>query len=339
MVKHGGNIYNTGLSPDSIIDFSSNINEFGIRSRYAFYPETYYGKYEKKIADYAGVGAGNIVIGPGLNYFIARFFDFYSIRYPLIIKPAFSEYEKAALDRKLEYSTLKLDIVKRNAGIVRNYRYDAMFIVTPNNPTGEIVDTEIIEDLCRVSAGKNSYIFIDSAFGDFVPEYSEKLAEIALKNPNVLLGRSLTKIFAMPSLRLGYLISSEANIMNFKNLMETWSVCQPALDFISGIDMDHVRDQAIENTERERHFMISGLAKLGLQIIGEPVANYVSFSIEDPEDLEKFANQRGILVRVLDDFPELGGRAVRVSIKRRKKNELLLRTVADFLKTHEDKYR
>ncbi|MGC8609137.1 MAG: aminotransferase class I/II-fold pyridoxal phosphate-dependent enzyme [Thermoplasmata archaeon] len=331
MVKHGGNVYGRGMAPDSLLDFSSNINDFVSGSRYSMYPEIDLKKYKEKIADYARVKAENIAIGPGLNYFISHFIDFYSIRWPLIIKPAFSEYEKVASSRKLEYSNLNIDILSSRPNVINNYRYDALFIVTPVNPTGELIDIGIMEKICETSARMNAYVFIDDAFGDFVPEYSEKLAKIALNNRYVFVGRSLTKMFAMPSLRLGYLISDRSNIENIENLMETWPVCQPALDFISGTDMEYVRNRTIRRNERELKFMISKLQGMGFRILGKPVANYVSFLIEKPEEFENFALKRGILVRVLDDFPELGGKAVRIAIKKRNKNMDLVNTISDYL--------
>ncbi len=74
------------------------------------------------------------------------------------------------------------------------------FLTTPNAPTGLLYPRAGVEAFCRAQAG---VVVLDEAYADFAPD---SFADLALRLPNVLVSRSLSKSYSLAGLRLGYAI-------------------------------------------------------------------------------------------------------------------------------------
>ena len=91
-----------------------------------------------------------------------------------------------------------------------------VFICNPNNPTSTEVDNAALKAFCR-AVPKNVLVFVDEAY----IEYSQLGAAgsmIPLVNelPNLMICRTFSKAYGMAGLRLGYAISSKAQIDKLK---------------------------------------------------------------------------------------------------------------------------
>ena len=88
-----------------------------------------------------------------------------------------------------------------------------MFIATPNNPTGLMPDTALLHKLVSLCESRHIHLIVDEAFIDFLPEGSPLTARLPETRYLYLL-RSLTKFFAIPGLRLGYLLCGDSHIIS-----------------------------------------------------------------------------------------------------------------------------
>ena len=105
---------------------------------------------------------------------------------------------------------------------------DAVFLCTPNNPTGISFPQEVVYELVRECKKENCILVIDEAFYDFTDD-AFTYASLVTTNHHVVILRSLTKIFAIPGLRLGYLLADEALVQQLKTYKPHWSVNAIAL--------------------------------------------------------------------------------------------------------------
>ncbi|MDR0621280.1 MAG: aminotransferase class I/II-fold pyridoxal phosphate-dependent enzyme [Deltaproteobacteria bacterium] len=245
-LSHGGNVEEAarklGLSTKQIIDFSANINPQGLPpglKKYlrdsvdviAHYPEIYASDLIDKLSGDAGLPSWSFLAAAGstpLIYMLARHLG---TAKHAIVAPAFSEYE-AALKiaglrnityRILDESTLFVLTPEKVEDILKDAP-DMVILANPANPTGRLVPNESLEILLKASTEKGFWLVVDEAFMGFCQEDRSLLAATK-DNPSLIVLRSLTKIFAIPGLRLGYLVCGNQFFMkNLADTMEPWAI-------------------------------------------------------------------------------------------------------------------
>ncbi len=87
-----------------------------------------------------------------------------------------------------------------------------------------------------------------------------------------------------------------------------------------------------------RKYLIKSLANKGFNIIGNPQANYITFKLPkniDGYKLKAYLAGRNIMVRILDDYSEFGSNYIRVNVKRRIKNRILINALYYYGDTHD----
>ncbi|OUR78683.1 threonine-phosphate decarboxylase [Alphaproteobacteria bacterium 46_93_T64] len=98
---------------------------------------------------------------------------------------------------------------------------DVIIIVSPNNPTGEIADQQILLDIHAKLAEKSGLLIIDEAFMDMTPQHS--FCRCAPKE-NVLILKSFGKFFGLAGVRLGFAIGDPTVIDALKSRLGPWAV-------------------------------------------------------------------------------------------------------------------
>ncbi|WP_393970727.1 aminotransferase class I/II-fold pyridoxal phosphate-dependent enzyme [Oxyplasma meridianum] len=348
---HGGNIISiakkTGKDINDFLDFSSNINElidpaiYGYSKMvhriekcnyFRYYPETDYSDIEDKFARMNGVEADMIAVGAGMTPLIYRSLDISNASRSIVLYPSFSEYERALRSRNIAITPIPSDIVRKNPEILKSYSYDFLFIANPDNPTGTLTDHSTLRKILKLSYDKNATVFLDEAFIEFCTGL-ESASSMVRGFPNLIIGRTLTKITGYPGLRIGYTISSKKIAYEIKSGLESWSIGQEVLEFCRHLDLTHVID-SIKPLEKEREYMIKKLKEMGLDTVGLPSANYITFRCSKgsrQESLEDFLAQKLIIIRNLKKYRGMDSDTFRISIKSREKNNILLRSLKEYL--------
>ncbi len=324
---HGGNIYEvsreTSIPVKKILDFSSNMNDFiNIKSYFVKssdiknYPESKLDPYNKIISNDEFDGE-NIMIVPGLTYIIHKFILSLSGNI-IIVSPSFTEYLNAPFNGNR--IILPYNIIASNPEILFYYNYSAIFIVYPDNPTGNMLPLKSLNNILRISDEKNAYIFLDESFIYFVNKRELNENDIIKKHNNIIIGRSLTKFFSIPGLRIGYIASGKENIIHLNKIAEPWRMPQFSLEYIK--DLDYASMLNIPETiSRERKYMIGELEKLNFKLVGRPKANFITFKIPfDGRIIKSFLEKNGIMIRTLEDYDTFGKNFIRISIKQHNKN-------------------
>ncbi|MHB1812755.1 MAG: aminotransferase class I/II-fold pyridoxal phosphate-dependent enzyme [Thermoplasmataceae archaeon] len=345
---HGGSIISLaaryGKSPEEYIDFSSSVNEFidtgKIQDEFnlnnddigRYYPENDLTDIEEKFAGFNGVYGKNITLGAGLTPLIYRSLGVWDFSRAVVLYPAFSEYERAIRSRRMGITPIPSCIVRHNPDVLLSYSYDFLFIANPDNPTGTLTDKETIGKIAKISLKKNAVVFMDEAFMDFC-DNDNSSSKMIHSYPNLIVGRTLTKITGFPGIRVGYTISSTGMAEKLKSGMESWPLSQQAINFARKLDMSYLKE-SIKDLGAEREYMKQRLESMGLKIIGTPAANYISFRCtrkRDDESLPEFLAGRNVIIRELKKYRGLDDLSFRVSIKRREKNKILLDALEEYM--------
>jgi threonine-phosphate decarboxylase len=354
---HGGNITKAsgkyGIPKDKIIDFSANINPLGPAedifaaltnniNTIVNYPDPDCTELKVVLAGYLGIDPDLLLMGNGAAELIYQLVRVTGRKKALILVPTFSEYALSVLSQGGEVVEVELEEEKGFSlpveKIVRLIpEVDLLFICSPNNPTGRLVDKEIIEHILDVSASFDVMVLVDEAFMDFVPQRTlYSMMSSAGKINNLAVLYSLTKFFGIPGLRLGALAAPKELIKRMDASKDPWNVNVMAqIAGVAGLkDLNHMeRTKMLVN--KEKIFLFKGLQNIpGIQPL-PGAANFILFKVSQSglksDELTDLLGQRGILVRDCHGFRGLAGRYIRVAVKRRNENEILLAAIKDIL--------
>jgi len=168
---------------------------------------------------------------------------------------------------------------------------------------------------------------VDEAFMDFSDNHSR--AHQVRKQKGLIILRSMTKFFGIPGLRLGYLLAPAGMIAAINMHKEPWSVNTLAQKAgIACLEDEPFRVKTKRFIERERPYLFFQLAAIeGLQ----PYASATNFILSKitrkgltSAELYQALAKKGILVRDCRSFRGLGNKFIRVAVKKRKHNDLLI---------------
>ena len=132
-----------------------------------------------------------------------------------MVHPTFSEYEATLATYNVDIKeiiathALPLDEIKQEIEFA-----DVIYICRPNNPTGYLAPLEDIIQIADYAKKHNCEVILDEAFLDFIDE-KESFIPYLKEFPNVIVVRSMTKMYAIPGLRFGYAIANEHIIRIF----------------------------------------------------------------------------------------------------------------------------
>lgn len=216
---HGDDIYQYG---GIRCNFSSNIfpliDTSPLRQHLAerltlinHYPEPDAYSLEVLIAAKHGISPNEVLVTSGATdaiYLIAQ--TLRSERTFAVKRPTFSEYADAC--RMYGYEEAP------KGGAVR-------WLCNPNNPTGELRTTDTVKVLSR----RHHWLIIDQSYEDYTwaPLLS---AQTAIDMQNVIVIHSMTKRFAIPGLRLGYIIAPSAVTRRLRANYRPWAVNALAME-------------------------------------------------------------------------------------------------------------
>jgi len=349
---HGGNVYNYN---QKLIDFSSNINPFGVPNsfrealqsnmeEFTKYPDIHYMQLRRAIADYLGVGdIAHIVPGNGAVELLYRAVQQNGRKRLIGLKPTFSEYEKAASQRGIEYVALdayengfsEMDI---NLLVKEADKDTAVILCNPNNPTGTLIKKPEVLKLAAELQARNAMLILDEAFMEFTPEYPNNSMLDQIGNfENLIIVKAATKFFGMPGIRLGYAVSGNLHLLNhIRESLEPWNVNTAAV--IAGCtvlkDIDYIA-RSRKWIHSERLFMYDGMRNIPNLEVYPSAANFHLVKLRTEEwdawKLKEKLLEKDILIRTPDGFEGLSGKFVRLAVKKREENIALLEALKAIL--------
>ena len=334
MIKtsHGGDVY----TQDIKYDFSVNVNPLGMPESVKSaivgnisvcekYPDVNCTMLKNAIAEYENIITENIVCGNGAADLIYKIVWAVAPKKALIIAPTFSEYEKALGSFGCDIEYFYLD-EKNNFELSENvlnklYNIDIMFICNPNNPVGNIANPDLMNRIINKCAENNIRTVVDECFVSFVENSRKYRINTDLKNVVIL--KAFTKIFAMPGLRLGYLICKDKNFCEkVENCGQCWSVSTVAqIAGIAALCEKKYLSKTVEYVKCEREFLTSNLKRLNFKVYPSE-ANFIFFRTDFP--IDEMLLKEKIAVRSCGNYVNLDDSYFRIAVRTHKENEILI---------------
>jgi threonine-phosphate decarboxylase len=349
---HGGDLLTAeklfGVEQKDFIDFSANINPLGppkkmidaVKNNFGriiHYPDPAHRTLINKLASKIAVDPDQIIIGNGAAECMALCILALRPRNVGVVYPCFSEYEQLARafdanvvacygepENNYKPNIFELDTLVQQA--------DLVFLGHPNNPTGVLYTHEELMMIARQAEITNTFLVIDEAFIDFVPNQTF-LGELN-QFPHLIIIRSMTKFFAIPGLRLGYAVASKELIHKMKQKQVTWSVTQLAL--IAGeacLEEQEYEHETIKLVNEQKNYLRRSIENFGWTVFpGE--ANFLLVRLPKSilvEDLQLEIGRKGIVIRSCQMYPGLTAQDFRIAVRNKNENDRLLRTLKEFI--------
>lgn len=342
---HGGDVYSEGLLKGrELLDFSSNINPLGVPKCFKDnlvealeaverYPDIKYRELLKNLSCYTGVEEKNFVLGNGaaeiINLVISCF------KRILIVVPSFVEYELNALKWgcEIQYSYLDENMNLDYGDVFEKLdEVEAVIIGNPNNPNGSIIDKTKFEPILKYCHARDKTIILDEAFIEFAGIESYSFID-KLKSYNCLfIIRALTKFFALPGVRFGYGISTNEELLNkIRAKQDPWNIncfAELAVEYVLK-DYDYIERSKIWLRE-EIPYYTEQLRKIEFvdKVYGT-YSNYVLCKLKGISDerLYDLCLEKGIVIRKAGNYKGLNHSFIRLAIKDREKNNILLESL------------
>lgn len=349
---HGGDIYSdpTLKQNKEMLDYSANINPLGIPSgvRSAIkaavadsvnYPDPFCRELRARIGRRFSVPAEMVYCGNGAADVLFRIMTALQPKRTLLLAPAFADYEKAALtvDSKIDYFILHEEngfAVTQEILKAITKRTQMVVLCNPNNPTGKLMDKELLLAVLKHCEELHIPLLIDECFMDFVQNEEEySLKDQLAAHPGLVILKAFTKIFAIPGVRLGFCLTSDTVLIDkLYACGQDWNVS--VLAQAAGVAALEETDYLAETRElidTEKAYLAAQLRIIGLKVF-EGAANYLLIkSLHNypwPEKLRK----HHILIRDCSNYRGLSSGFYRIAVKTRRDNRRLIKIMKELVK-------
>jgi threonine-phosphate decarboxylase len=343
--SHGG-IFSIKNPNEKIIDFSSNVNPLGCHpgvkkylkkqlQKIHIYPDSESTRLRSNLKWFTGISTSQILIGNGATEIIYNFCSaFVNKKSKVLIPcPTFSEYEKAvkfSSGKIIPFKSLNLneDFQKFIAKIPIK---GIVFICNPNNPTGEILSKKNMEQIVKIAEKKSTLVFVDETFIELVPDSNPSLVKTIKKYENLFILRSFTKSFGLAGLRIGYGLGSKKIIETLQRIKIPWNVNYIAQSAASAaLCYSNFLDKSRQNIKKESSFLMNSLSNLEWMSCFISSTNFILIKTKiNSKILQKKLLKKNILIRDCSTFCGLDENYVRIAVKNRKENQILIKALGE----------
>jgi len=353
-MNHGGNIWEfirKGIELDDIIDFSASINPFGppdwVQATICdsikfirYYPDPEQRDLTAHLAAFLQIKQEYIIAGNGATEAIYLLANLLHGKNILVPSPTFSEYETAMAESN---AALKFPQIKESNDFCFPYEEvvdelswaDAIWICNPNNPTGKLVERSMLIALLDNALKTDTLVIVDESFLLFIAAHQdETLLNVLDKYPNLIIISSLTKFFAIPGIRIGYMATSNTTILNrLKKQMPPWSVNVFSQMIVPGLLLDDefaLRSRELIGKASDEFF--KGLQAIKTLKVYSSAVNFFLIKLcgdTKADELSDKLSQKNILIRNCFNLRGLDDTYIRVSVMREEQNKVLIEALRE----------
>lgn len=276
------------------------------------------------IADRNQVATNNICITNGATEAIYMIAQAFRGKHSAVIQPTFSEYGDACLVNDHIVSMVKsIDDIPKQADIV--------WLCNPNNPTGTVTDKERLKEY--IISHPEKYIVIDQSYEYFTTKSLFAVSE-AMQYKNVILLHSMTKRYAIPGLRLGYITACSETVALISRYCMPWSVNGLAIEagkFLleNGAEIIKIEEYIAE--AKRFHKILSQIERLEVY---DTDTHFFLCRLTDKtaSELKEYLIQKhGILIRDASNFHGLNEHYFRVATQLPKENDAFVKAIKEWI--------
>jgi histidinol-phosphate aminotransferase len=246
--------------------------------------------------------------------------------------PGFVMYELSSRFNRCRFVgvPLKLDFSLDAPALlaaIEEHKPAVIFIAHPNNPTGNLFDRAVIEQVIRVAPG---LVVVDEAYLPFAQDtWMPQLPRLA----NMLVLRTMSKL-GLAGIRLGYLVGHPDWINQFDKLRPPYNVNVLTLA-VAELMLENlpILDAQAATLRAERARLATALAEDPGVVAFPSAANFILFRVEKPEHVFAALKERGILIKNVSGMHPLLAGCLRVTVGSATENQAFIKALRAIIGT------
>ncbi|SHJ58904.1 pyridoxal phosphate-dependent aminotransferase [Hespellia stercorisuis] len=343
-IIHGGDIYRNQVQ----MDFSVNTNPLGIPEgvkealadaveNCRCYPDIHAAELVHAISGQTGVEPDMVVCGNGASELFMAIVHAEKPKKILIPVPSFYGYERSAQAsgaQTVYYEMREDDCFSLTGAFLEQLTddIDLLFLATPNNPVGNLTDRNLLKQICQVCGEKQITVILDECFIEFTQERGFAEENSLREFPHVIVVRAFTKIYAIPGVRLGYLLcGGSRRTEKIREQLPEWNLsCFAQEAGIAALRENEYRRQSVRYVAEERAYLTRGLQSLGVRV-WPAAADFLL--IQSRSGLYEKLLEQGILIRDCSNFRGLAKGCYRIAVRTHEENQRLMEMVGKIIET------
>ena len=300
------------------------------------YPDPYQQQLKQRIATIKGVPAKHIFLGNGSDEAIdllMRAFCRPGIDNIVTLPPTYGMYGVSAAinDVEVKKALLTDDFLINpqtlDAAIDKNSKI--LFFCSPNNPSGNLMQSDLIEDYLHKFEG---LVVVDEAYIDFADtkSWASRLSEF----PNLLVMQTMSKAWGMAALRLGMAFASEEIIAVLNKIKPPYNInALTQQEALKVLEQAGAQQQMVQQLLKSRDQLRQELDKLPMVYQVYPSdANFLLVKMNDAEAIFNYLIDEKVIIRDRTRV-ELCKGCLRITIGTTEENEKLLTELKQFNKS------
>lgn len=280
------------------IDANENPFDTGVNR----YPDPHQHDLKKMVGTVKGVSPSCLFIGNGSDEIIDLLFRM--VCQPgksnaIVLPPTYGMYAVAAQINDVEVrqvfltSSFEVDVSAVLRAIDANTRL--IFICSPNNPTGTLVQSSTIEQIATSFGG---IVVVDEAYVDFVQQGGGAV-ELLARNPNIYVLQTLSKAWGLAGARIGIGVASPEIQRYMTKIKAPYNISslnqQVAINSLE--DMEGFK-MKVELIMEERERLQKALSSFSCVVTVYPSdANFLLVKFKKVEEVFMHLKQNGIVAR------------------------------------------
>ena len=258
----------------------------------------------------------------------------------LILDPTYGEYAHilenvigCKVDRYLldDENGYALDTISLESYF--DNRYDLIVLVNPNNPAGTYVERDVLERVLRKVPSKTR-VWVDETYIEYVGS-ENSLERFAVTTENIVICKSMSKVYALSGLRAGYLCGSSQIIESLRALTPPWNIgLLSQIAAVKALEDFEYYQGCYKQTHELRFKLSTDLMEMANVDVINGFANFLLCKIPPTgpvtTELVEKCRIRGLYIRnVAITSPRLGERMFRVAVKDKETNNTIVKILAD----------
>ncbi|MBS1688653.1 MAG: histidinol-phosphate transaminase [Bacteroidetes bacterium] len=303
-------------------------------SNYNRYPDPLQKEVKKRISELKNIQPNDIFLGNGSDEAIDLLIRMCCTPGKdniIICPPTYGMYEVAA---QINDISVRKVILKENfqldvPGILEqiNAQTKLIFICSPNNPTGNLLNEKDIETLLN---SFNGLIVIDEAYIDFgqANSWISRLKEF----PNMVILQTFSKAWGLAALRMGAAYASKEVIAVLNKIKAPYNINHSTQQIVSQklSDTEDLKN-SINKITQQREYLTTALCKLDkvVEIVYPSDANFLLVKVKNANDVYNYLLQHKVVVRNRSNQP-LCDNCLRITIGSFAENEFLLTVLKEY---------
>ncbi|EGK02769.1 MULTISPECIES: histidinol-phosphate transaminase [Dysgonomonas] len=305
-------------------------NENPLNDKYNRYPDPLQWALKEKISKVKDIQPEKIFLGNGSDEpidLVIRIFCEPRIDNIVAIDPTYGMYQVCADVNDVEYRKVLLNSnFDLDAGTLlekTNENTKLIFLCSPNNPTGNLLNRKEIEKVLNSFSG---IVIVDEAYIDFASEKTW-LNDLE-KYPNLIVLQTFSKAWGLAAVRLGMAFASPEIIKLFNKVKYPYNVNILTQNFVKGeLDKLELRKEWIQILLKGRDFLNEELIKLPfVEKIYPTDSNFILVRVTDANGLYKHLADKGVIVRNRNSVSLCAG-CLRITVGTDEENKILIETL------------